>query len=554
MELQTIFIDKLPNYIYNFKRPGQIAVKVHLRALDINWDVYDIFFLIWKFRYFVYKNVALVHTNKLLTVMPIILQSKFSKLMLTRFITGSLKRWGNWLPWLGFIGLAVIVSLNGCVKANIQYGQSQIDNGFTNVVELDTTTPVISTTYIDSVQTSSSGSLLIGGYNDPVFGPVTARSYLEITPPPFSTINQFARFDSMVLYLIPNKGAYYGDTSVPANIYVYQLAQTMQYNNNPVGLPTNAFFNIDSFPVLSNVLGHVQQRISPTRHDTVYIKLDSVLGATFFNDYRSQTQYMSSSSLFLYNFPGIRLSGGPGLYNSGAANIFGFKDSCFIKLWYNDATYNGALSTLQFSYSNKAYQFNEVRNTPPAPLNQFQHELNSVVLQQKFTTDPGFNHQAYLDNLLGYNIKVSFPYIRDMYYADTNFVRIQKAQLIFRPIQGTYDPYVFMLPPQLQLAACDYTNVPGGIVSTGTLSTDLLNGSNNSFYTFDVTSYLQSELTNLQAVTNGDGLIIQPVSAGGVTQFNRTVLGDKLYPSPQNNTQYIQTELIIYYLQLKNTL
>ena len=473
--------------------------------------------------------------------------------MLTRFIVGSPKRLEKRLSWLGFIGLSVMLSLNGCVKANIEYGQSQIDLGFTNIVQIDTMAPLISTTFIDSVLTSSRGTLLIGGYNDAYFGPVTARAYLELAPPGFEVISPNARFDSAVLYLVPNKNAYYGDTSVPTDIYVYQLARSMVYNYNKQGLSNGAFYSIDSFAVLPTPIGHVQQYMSPTRHDTVYIKLDSALGAQFFNDYRGQITDMGSPSEFLYYFPGIRLSSGPGLFNPAEGNIYGYKDSCVVKLWYNDATFNGTLSNVQFKYSNKAYQFNEVRNTPPAPLDQFAHSTESTVLQQIYSTAPGFNHLAYVDNILGYNMKIQFPSLRNLLVADSNFVRIQKAQLIFRPIQGTYNPYIFMLPSTLQLAATNFTNVPEGVVSTGTLTTDFVTGA-NTYYTFDVTSYLQEEINNLEAQVNGDGLIMEATSANQSTQFNRTILADTKYVSPQNGTGYVQTELVIYYLQVKNTL
>jgi hypothetical protein len=465
--------------------------------------------------------------------------------MLIRFMKGSPKFFRKGLFWLGFMALAGMLILNSCTKANIVLGQNQIDLNFSNIVQIDTLTPVMSTLFMDSIASSGTGISYVGGYNDAYFGRIHARSYFEIAPPALSTIDPQAGFDSMTLYMIPNR-YYYGDTSVPMDIYAYQIAQPLQFNYTYQDLPGTSFYSDDSVAVLPTPIGHVQRLISPANPDTVYIPLDPALGNQFFNDYRAQIVDMGNPSDFVKYFAGIQLS--TGLNNTSVGNIVGFKDTCVVKIWYHLPDANRSQETLSFKYSNKAFQFNEIRNTPIAPLNKFTHAYSSV--QQIYSTDSGFAHQTYVNQLLGYNTKIEFPYLRGI-YQDTAFVKIQRALLILRPIQASYNQFLFPLPVQLQLASTNYFNLPGSSVSTGALTLDYLGG--NTYYTFDITSYLTEELTNLVAQTNKDGLIIEPTGASA-TEFNRVIFGDKNYQSPFNSTNYIQAQIVLYYLGVKSTL
>jgi hypothetical protein len=435
------------------------------------------------------------------------------------------------------LGLIFVMSLSGCYKANVIYGQSQIDYGLTNIVKLDSLTPVVSTLFVDSTPSSAKGLIFCGGYNDPYFGPIVTRSYFEISPPAFSSILPGAAFDSMTLYLVPSNKYYYGDTTVPLNIYANKIQYTMFY---PV--TESQFYTNDSFPT-NYYLGHVQTRMRPSFPDTVYMHLDSTLGAQMFNLYINQGQEFANITNFLQYFPGIQLS-----TDANAGNIYSFKDSCMVKIWYHDyATH--AVKAIQFKYVNKGYQFNEVRNKPIAPLDQFNHRYD-IDVQQIYSTQAGFNHLAYLNPLLGYTIKFEFPGLRGLYQADTNFVKILKAELITRPIPNSYS-YYNQLPANVELYATNYINQPGSAVTTGTLTADYFGGPTTN-YSFDITTYLLSAIANPSAADQGDGLIMEPASTF-YTQFNRCIIGDKQFEGEYSAPNYYQSEVILYYVAVKNS-
>ncbi|WP_162852685.1 DUF4270 family protein [Dinghuibacter silviterrae] len=445
------------------------------------------------------------------------------------------------LLWLGMLGLLGVYGLSGCVKANIIFGQNQIDDGLTKIVKIDTLTPVLSTLFVDSVPTSGKGVAMVGGYDDPYFGSVKTRTYFEFAPPPVTNLGIGYYYDSLVLYVVPNK-YYYGDTTQPMDFYAEQIASQMLFP------PTNySFYNNDSFAVRSPVLGHVRSVLRPSVVDTVYIRLNDSLGQTFFNLMKNNSPTITNADEFLVYFPGIRISSG---YGANPQLVYGYKDSVFMKLWYHTSDLNRSINAMTFKFTQSSYQFMEVQNTPIAPLTKFQRGYSSVV-RQIYSTDPDFNHLVYVDPLLGYSAKVEFPYLRNMLLQDTTMRIITKAELILRPLVPSYSTQ-YLLPPSLVAESTDYSNEPSSTVSTGVLTLDY--GTSNTQYTFDITSYLQEQLNDPTSTAYKRGLIIAPSSTYFYSSLNRFVFGDKDYQSQYTSPTYYQSEVILYYVSTKNTL
>ena len=88
--------------------------------------------------------------------------------------------------------------LTSCYRESIQF-EGDPPESYTQVVKIDTITPVISNVVLDSFATSGAAAFLLGAYNDPHFGPITARPFLQIDKPATAvTIAEKALFDSLV--------------------------------------------------------------------------------------------------------------------------------------------------------------------------------------------------------------------------------------------------------------------------------------------------------------------------------------------------------------------
>jgi hypothetical protein len=117
-----------------------------------------------------------------------------------------------------------------------------------------------------------------------------------------------------------------------------------------------------------------------------------------------------------------------------------------------------------------------------------------------------------------------------------------KAELIIKPVQGTYSP-TLNLPPQVNLSLTNQGNTIGATLpyGSGNLSIDYLYGTNTS-YTYDITAYIQNALTQ-GAVNNAkNGLMLITPATLFNTTFNRAVLGDA-YNTQKSN----QISLKIFY-------
>jgi len=435
----------------------------------------------------------------------------------------------SYLISLTFFSLILSLTI-GCQKTAIQYGQQYIDNGITNIILVDSISPVVSTIYKDSVPTSQSGALQVGSYTDAFFGKTTANSYLQLTIPTLTDLRDNAQYDSLVLLMKCN-GAYYGDTTLPVSISVNQLTQEIKFTENQT-----SFYNINSWPANSSSLGTRTLQLRPLTGDSANIRLSDAKGLELYNMIKTKDPILKDNILFTDYLKGLKIS------STSNNNIFGFKDSVIMRLYYHQTDITRDSKYFDFAFFNKPLQFNQITadrsGTPLAALNTQNNEI--------FSTSTG--NVGYLQPATGLYLKISFPTIRKL-LERSDFVKIIRADLVVKPVINSYNGY-FPLPPVLNGAETDGANEPGvsltsvangaASLETGNLAIDDVYGTNTN-YTYDVTGYLQQEITN--AAINKDGILLLPPSTTRFSTFNRLVIGDF-----QNVKSKIQ--LNVYYISV----
>ena len=92
--------------------------------------------------------------------------------------------------------------LFSCKKVDIKFGDQLLDNGYTQIIKVDSFNVDLTTIHLDSFVTSYSGVSLIGGYTDTYFGKINTQCFTEMVPPIF--IDSFAgtTFDSICLLMV----------------------------------------------------------------------------------------------------------------------------------------------------------------------------------------------------------------------------------------------------------------------------------------------------------------------------------------------------------------
>lgn len=435
--------------------------------------------------------------------------------------------------FLILLPVLAILMFTGCEKPSISFGSGFSNDNTTNVVVTDTFGVEVSTVLVDSFVTAATGSILVGKFKDPYFGTITSESFLQIAPPGnLPTITNLALYDSVVLVLRINN-SYYGDTT---SVQRYQVAQLQSLIQLPGTQFT--FYNNSSFPYdASSPLGFADVQINPTAvvtsqriNDTIKIRLPDTMGQELFRLLYNQSDTLKNLNTFTGYFKGLSIY--PDTSTTGAG-IYGFKDSAFLRLYYREPGIVLTQKYVDFNLNNKAYQFNHIWADRTGTA------ISAIAPGNNEIPSGATGNAGYVQSATGLQVKLRFPTIGNLLqYPD--YLSILKAELIIRPVNGTYSPN-FSLPPQLVLSATDEGNLLGTTVSGANAVVDYLSGANTG-YTYDITGYIKQQIVAGAENNRRNGLMVNIPSPASNTTFNRAVIGDR-FKTQSNN----QITLKLYY-------
>jgi len=432
-----------------------------------------------------------------------------------------------------FLPVLFMLIISACTKPVISFQNVYNGDNATNVVIIDTFSVQVSTVFLDSFVTSGTSAQLLGRYIDPFFGTVTSQSYSDIgTPSPLPVLTANSVYDSIQLIMRINK-TFYGDTTQVQRYEVSQLTQVMDFPG-----VQRAFFNNNSIPFDPTVLGSADVKINPYAGltsqrlgDSIKITMPNSMGQDLFGLLYRQPDTITNPTIFRGYFKGLTIYPDPTM--PGA--MYGFRDTIILRLYYHDPGVVVVQKTADFRIVNAATQFNQISvdrtGTPTQSLSEANPELPS--------TSSG--NQAFLQPITSLYVKLLFPTITNL-LAYQDYLAVMKAELIVKPVQGTYSP-LYNLVPQVNLSLTNQANTIGGALSygNGNLSIDYLYGTNTN-YSYDITTYIQNALNQGAQSNAKNGLMLIAPSTSYNIMFNRTVLGNS-YNAQQSN----QISLKIYY-------
>ncbi|MBX6380235.1 MAG: DUF4270 family protein [Thermoflavifilum aggregans] len=400
----------------------------------------------------------------------------------------------------------------------------------TNVLQIDTLTPLVETVFLDSIPTSGTGVSLVGTYSDTLSGTINAYSYFAIGAPAVKSITSKVVFDSLCLVLKPNR-YYLGDTTSAFHLNVYALTRQLDLGTN------SAFYNTTVFPFQSTPLASWTGRIYPNRNDSVLIRLPDQMGINWLNAIINNPSTISTDNAFINNYlPGLVIKG----WNNQFIVGFAAKDSStYIRMYYHNQTDAKTPLYNDFQITQTGLQFNHVdvdkSQTPFAGINS-QHKLISSALT---------HHYAILQPLAGTAVRISFPGMDNLKQIGT-YSRILSAKLIVKPLRGTYAPGN-PLPPLVTLTeVTDYYTIQDSLFNSsgnyqhGDLVQDFAFG--NSYYTYDITPYLVNQLSITNFNLRTRLMLIIPRPAFNTT-FQRLIVNDQ---QTRQDPMQVSIQMLIY--------
>ena len=354
-------------------------------------------------------------------------------------------------------------------------------NGYT----VDTATIVSFTKREDSLSTDERTYALLGSYMDPIFGRSDAGFISQIrlssSNVSFGT-NPVA--DSIVLYL--DYRSYYGDTTTPQNISVYEIGKEIFPDSTYYSSLNTANYDITS--VLTNPLVY-----SPRPNDTVLtIRLNDELAQKIAS---ADPNNLIDNAAFVAWFKGLYLKTDP--INSNGAII------------YFDLLSSRSKVTLYYHNDNNSDQkFDFLINSNCARINLFSHDYSTATAITNSLND-SINQDSliYLQAMSGLMAKIKFPYISS--YKDSTTLVIVKAELIIPVDYTDITITTFKQPVKLLLVAFNsegkYEFVPdyflGDTYFGGTYD------ESNHTYRFNISRYVQQLFDNSR-VDYGLGLFV----------------------------------------------
>lgn len=413
--------------------------------------------------------------------------------------------------------LLVIGAATSCNKVDNVFGSQYLDNGITQIIRVDSFTPILQTVFTDSFPTQSKGVTMIGGYTDPYFGKTKAQTFLEIGAPGFTDIYQNTLYDSLTLILKVKQSAFYGDSTKPLHIDVNRLIE----NINP---PTTNFtlYNVDTFQYNPIPIGSKDIVVKPYSTDTIAIRVSDALGKELLGMLQRGSDTIKTASVFLDYFKGLRLGS-----NNTNSIVLNCVDSVKLRLNYRKNDIYTTSLKVDFNISNTAHHFLNIQTdrtgTPLAGLGTSFKAINS--------TQTG--NAAYTQTASGVTAKITFPSAKEIMKAP-NYLKLIKAILYIKPVRKTYET-TFPLPPQLRLSTTTVLNNLGTdlyvLTSSGTpavqygnLQIDYITGDNTN-YSYDITIYMKQFLSD-PTVTSETGLLVAPPTPAYETSLKRLVMGN----------------------------
>lgn len=402
------------------------------------------------------------------------------------------------------------------------------------VILIDTVTVDMSTINFDSLVTSNQSRILIGNYEDPIYGKVKSNSYFQLSSDSYALKNDGSDtettnyvFDSISM-ILKYDNYYYGDTTKVQTFDIHRLTQTVKPNTDD-----KSFYNNSALNYSDESLGTISFKPSPIKKDSINIKMSSAFGASLFQKLKKKE--ITDFDTFTEYLKGLVLVP----FTSNSSSMIGFHvTTSKVRMYYSkyQADTEEVPFVIDFKILDAAKQFNAISSDKTGTLLQ-NLPGSTGTLSSKLT-----NQQGFIQSGTGVACRIDFPNIKQLKFISTNGA-IVDAQLILKAVNNTYSEK-YPLADSLRIYVADNLNrISSSLVnSAGTAVFGKLNKKSDEFnenvgYTIPIGAFLQKEMLKQSGSRSSLILTLPSISKA----VDRIVLGDQKH---LNN----KIQLKIYYI------
>lgn len=326
---------------------------------------------------------------------------------------------------IGVICVFMSVSCSTDEDKSYELGDDFIENDI-QIRVIDTFSIKTGTFKIDSIITSSTNRILLGGVEDDNFGYITSQSYFQVLNSDFS-IAPDAVYDSIGFVL--NYDTYiYGDSTQVQTYKVHRILETFQPYEG------DEFYNTSKLNYDKVSLGGLTFIPRPNT-DSLYIPMSDVLGEDVFN--KISENEINNSDDFLQYFKGLTIIPDT-LSNS---HILGFNSSTVInangnssmRLYYtvDDGDDEDNDYYIDFVVSASGNQFNAIKSDVRGTVIDSVQNTETIISSMT-------NDMIYSQAGTGISSRIEISSIKKLNEISDVGTTLS-AELTFKPFIGSYD-------------------------------------------------------------------------------------------------------------------
>lgn len=391
------------------------------------------------------------------------------------------------------------------------------------VVLIDTLTVEMSTINFDSLITSGQNRILIGNYDDPVFGKVKSNSYFQLSASSYALNNSGSDteavnfvFDSISM-ILKYDNYHYGDTTQVQKFDIHRLTQKVKPNTDD-----DSFYNNSTLSYSDESLGTISYKPRPIEKDSINIRMSDAFGDALFQKIKKR-EITGLDNLTEY-LKGLVLVPS----SSNSSSVIGFHTTTSkVRMYYSKYQGDADVDSffIDFLMSNTSTQFNSISLDKTGTIIQ-NLPISTSKLSSSLT-----NKQGFIQSGTGVACRIDFPNIKQLKNISSNGA-IVDAQMFIKPVNNSYSDK-YPLADSLKVYVGDNLNrISGSLLNAagtavyGTLSQKSDEFNENIGYTIPLGSFLQKEM--LKASDSRSSLIL---TLPGISKsVNRLVLGDQKHP------------------------
>jgi len=411
-----------------------------------------------------------------------------------------------------FCALLPFALLMACSADEFTAGENFIDSSLRTVI-IDTCSIRLSTVSIDSVVTSGMSLLLAGSYSDTTFGRTGCTAYVPFTVPgSVSLPDADIVFDSINLSMALN-GTWLGDTLTQQSFKIHYLDEVIE-------LPEDGeYYSTWSVPYTDEPLATVSFKPRPLTNSTISVRLPDEIGTDLLEKIIDEDEsVIGTQERFMEYFKGFAITAAD---DNNSVLGFTLTDSTTVlQIHYHYSALEREEGVIVISPLTARCFYGVVSDRSGTPFSNLHgndlpsSETGNMVLVQALT---------------GSYVRIEFPWLNNLLELG-DYSNVTDAALFIFPVKGTYSDEV-PLPDNLSLYVSNENDVTtnyittysGDALQTGNLTVDYLY-SVDTYYSYDITSFLQSQLGAI-GISKRSLQLIVPQSSLAVT-LNTLVAGD----------------------------